>query len=153
MTNILKGIGLVIAGLAVGWLVSAGMHQQDTHATGGIYNQVQQVYDQAGIHVGPNGSSLVQIIDTTCTATVYASLAATSSQPFDCPVTGIIAGDRVTMQLLPGADIGPSYNFSAIGAGASSTSGYARGIIYNLTGAATSSYSQATSSVHVTVWR
>ena len=111
--------------------------------------------DNAGcLTIGASGTKVCQVIDTTCNAIVYGSTIAASSSAFaDCPVTGILSTDRVDATLALGSSIPPSFNFSLQGAGASTTAGYARFSIFNSTGAATSSYKQATTSVHIQVYR
>lgn len=48
MTNILKGIGLVITGLVVGYVASVVMHPQQSNV-GGVYNQTTRSFTDAVI--------------------------------------------------------------------------------------------------------
>jgi hypothetical protein len=106
------------------------------------------------VTLGASGSAINQVLFTTCTLTVYGtSLAATSSARFDCPVTGLTtAAKAVFISLASTTQTGAGNgSFMVFGTGASTTAGYATGFIYNLSGAATSSYAQATSSAQVFV--
>jgi hypothetical protein len=98
-----------------------------------------------GILIGSAGTGINQLLHGTCTATVYASLAATSSQLADCTVAGALPGDHVFVALPNSANAGE--NFAIAGSAASSTAGHIAFTIENLTGAATSSYAQATTGV------
>lgn len=115
-------------------------------------SQQLNVSSTGGLTLGASGTALSQVIDTTCTAIAYTSLAATSSQQLDCPVTGAVSTDRVLVAL-PLAASNAALGFTIGGAAASTTAGYVSFRLYNLTGAATSSYAQATTSVHVIVTR
>lgn len=86
MTNILKSTALVIAGLAVGWLVSVATNKAPAPIDfGGVYNQVQQSFDQAGFHVGPSGTNIMGIKATGCTINSYSNtIAASSSVVVSC---------------------------------------------------------------------
>ena len=81
------------------------------------------------------------------------SLAATSSQLLSCTVTGVLAGDVVSVQL-PGTAAS-----STVGANGLFVFGTSAGTdviyfnIFNLTGAATTSFKQATTSVLYTILR
>jgi hypothetical protein len=144
--NVLIVVALVaFAGLSVSKSANYG-------TTGASYNPLQEQFG-GGLIVGNQGSALAQVIDTTCTGIAYGSLAASSSRQMDCAVAGVLPGDRVQVDLPLAANIGPSYNFDIGGQGASSTAGYVSYWLNNMTGAATSSYSQATTSVHVSVFR
>lgn len=106
------------------------------------------------IKVSSSGTTLNGIISTTCNITVYASLSATTTQSFDCPVTGALTtakfvGVGATVTQNPGSSI--ANNLVLWGGHASTTAGFVSGYITNLTGIATSSYPLATTSVPVLV--
>ncbi len=92
-----------------------------------------------------SGTAITRVLHGTCTLTSYASLAATSTTWHDCAVTGATTADRVVF----GAPytIQATSNLMYVNPRASSTAGYIGVEIYNNTGAATTSYPLATTSV------
>lgn len=79
---------------------------------------------------GSSGSPLTQIIKGTCNL-VGGTVAATSSAPADCAVTGVVDGDLVFAQLATSTAGG-----AITGARASTTAGYITVRLMNLAGAA-----------------
>lgn len=106
-----------------------------------------------GVKFSTSGTAVVGVNFGTCTAIVYASLAATSSQRADCVATGAASGDKVIVMLPQAARASANDNFIIAGASASSTAGYISFNLYNMTGVATSSYPLATTSVQYFLFR
>ncbi len=111
-----------------------------------------------GAPIGSSGTAITQVISSTCNATsaARATVAATTSAAFFCAVTGAASGDRVFVSLPAGAGINPSgsgtpWGGFVIGSGYASTSDYIGFNIMNLTGVATSSFTQATTSIQYLV--
>ena len=105
----------------------------------------------AGIVIGTGGTELNLVLAGSCAAaTTATSIVATSTATHTCAVTGVTAGDQVLVQLpLSGASFGALQAVSAT----TTTSNVISFEILNLSGVATSSYPQATSSVSYWVWR
>src|SRR3990167_4991694 len=109
-----------------------------------------------GIQIGTtatNRTLLNGVIATTCTGIVYASLGATTTAPIDCAVTGALTSAKFVSLHLPSGlpPAGINRNLIVSGGFASSTAGYITAYITNITGAATSSYPLATTSMQVLV--
>lgn len=107
-------------------------------------------------YAGCTGTAVNKILQGTCNAVQYTpgSFAATSTtQQFYCPVAGVVAGDNVSVSLPAGAGANafgagsPYLGFILVSASASSTAGFIQFSISNQTGAATSSFTQATTSI------
>jgi len=165
MTNILKNIGLVIAGVIVGLLFSA--ISVKSNPVGGVYNQVTKYFydginvgtsgqytisstgavtNTASVTTGTNGSTISFVKATTCNL-VGGTIAATSSAVGDCAVTGVVAGDLVIPTLATS-----TANVVATGARASSTAGFVTVRLLNLTGSA-SSFTAVGSSTTLFIFR
>lgn len=71
----------------------------------------------------------------TCNLIGTPTITATSSAPMDCAITGIVAGDNLTLHMATTSRISAASYWSIVGYSASSTSGYATVNIYNGTGA------------------
>lgn len=100
-----------------------------------------------GLKVGSNGSTNQEIKSTTCTlATTELPLEATSTDAFTCAITGVNTGDQVFVSLPSnsGSNLGGFVVDSATAGSGTITVG-----ITNLTGAATSSFPLATTTVQV----
>lgn len=121
-------------------------------AAGDFESDVAAVFNST-FSLGTNGTSLNGIIATTCTGIVYASLAATTTAPIDCAVTGTLTTAKVVVLSLPNERVaaGNALNLIVFGAHASSTPGYITAYVTNLLGVATTSYAQATTSMPVLV--
>lgn len=148
----LGAIGILIAGIVVGLLFRPAQTTPSNNV-GGVYNQVQRNFDLDGIHVGPSGANLTQLQVNTCNLTQYTlgSFPASTTAQFFCAVTGVVSGDLVFGSLPVGAGANlagysmPGGGFNLVAAYATST-GQIGVTIANNTGAATSSFSQATTS-------
>lgn len=105
---------------------------------------------QLPLKLGASGTAVNSIIYGTCNPTeVGTSLAATSTATFICSVPGVTAGSNVIGDL-PSTAANTAGAFVLVNAYAT-TSGAIGFTILNLTGAATSSFSQATTSVEYLV--
>lgn len=141
MKSILSSI--IAAAIVSVVLLGAALPSLDSNNLGGVYNNPSKTYFQDGIVVsgatstvnaltlGSSGTALAQIVKGTCNL-VGGSIAATSSAPADCAVTGVKSGDIVL------ATLATSTNGVITGARASSTDGYITVRVFNLTGAASS---------------
>lgn len=99
------------------------------------------------------GSQIQGLFSGTCTATFSGtSLAATSTGQFFCPVTGVLSGDKVHVTLGAGARSGAGAWLTAVD-GYATTTGFIGFDIANWTGAATTSFAQATTAVQYWVAR
>lgn len=151
------GVYFFSGGLKFGALTPTGPQHRQVEAfiqgiTFGTRNQSQ--FDNAGkFTLGSSGTALTNIIATTCTGIVYASLGATTTAPIDCAVTGALTTAKAVILELPSGQpaAGIVRNLIVTGGHASSTAGYVTANITNLTGTATTSYAQATTSMKVLV--
>lgn len=158
----MKTTSLWVALIAVAIIAIVGLFtpaaQQISQFVGGITNY--DSVETAGLAVGSGcdnegstctGTTVTQVLEGTCNPTQAAkgSHAATTSLQFFCAVSGVVAGDRVTV--IP--PVGAGANISGAGSiyggfvvnGAYATSSDFIGFnVLNLTGAATTSYPQAT---------
>lgn len=107
-----------------------------------------------GLKVGTTTGIAVfnQITSGTCTLQNYAgSFTATTSLNHNCPATGVQAGDKVFVSLPINLALGvvtqAGNSIYVQGAAASTTAGNITVTLFNNTGTATTSYSQATTSV------
>lgn len=106
-----------------------------------------------GASFGAQGSALNSFIDGTCNPTFYGtSFAASTTATFVCSVSGVQAGDLIWGDMPKGAGV-LGGGAGSLGLGFSIVSAYATTsnlidfTIANFTGAATSSFAQATTSV------
>lgn len=133
MTKFLTFAGFAVAGLVAGYLVQANIQ-----SLGGVYSQTIQNFDQGGLHIGPNGSTINELKATTCNFLgMDVSHAATSTKPYDCAVTGLASGDVVMAQI---ASSSPTAGQTTIGwlirsCHASTTADYLTCDWFNATGA------------------
>jgi hypothetical protein len=160
-------IALILSIIACVAILLGGFSHK-TASVGGTTN-----YDTIGatglqIGVGCNnslgtcqGTTLSQVISGTCNPTFYGtSLAATSTGVFACASTNVLAGDKVFVMLpsgagaatAAGAAASPYGGFNA-NAGFATTTGIFAFNIQNLTGAATTSFTQATTAVQYVIIR
>ena len=112
-----------------------------------------------GTSGGSSGTTLAQILKGTCnlSTTVARTALSTSTLPFQCAVTNAASGDQVFVSLANdgGSVTGPA-NIGGIRASyaiASSAAGYIEVGLSNWSGAATSSYTIATTSVQYWIVR
>jgi hypothetical protein len=146
----LSTLVIVLLVLALGG--AAYMYFSPSYGGGTITNITNPFWFKNTVKVGANGTAVSGVIATTCDATVYASLGATSTAKFDCPVTGALTTAKaVSFGSLATAQTGNYGNLIIWGGRASSTAGYVSGFITNLTGQATSSYALATTSIPVLI--
>lgn len=174
MTTSIKWlIGIVVAAIAGVILGAMFFHSQSAPVAGAINNgaavqnypywftngfyggssQQFSVDSSGAMTLGSSGTKLSSVIATTCTGIVYASLTGTSTQSFDCAVTGALTTAKFVGISIPNGATYLSTNAGIIvwGGHASTTAGYVSGYITNLSGVATSSYAQATTSMPVLV--
>lgn len=152
-------IAVIVIGLLLSQLAGSG---NPTQNVSGVYNQVQSFFDQAGLRIGKGAHTVTYFDNTTCnlTQSVIGSFAASSTKEHWCAVSGVRAGDSVRI-LLPHPSDGSSNAYLAKGLGsgfdvitAFATTSDVIGIdITNNSGAATSSYAWATTSVKVHIER
>lgn len=98
------------------------------------------------VAIGSGGTTITKLLTGTCNlSTGTATIAATSSGAFYCAITGVASGDNVFVSL----PIGAASTYAGIHVVAAyATSSNMIGVnLANFTGVATSSYSQATTSV------
>src|SRR3989344_2730000 len=107
-----------------------------------------------GVTAGSSGTALTKKTASTCDgpSPARATVAATTSAAFFCAVTGAASGDKVFVSLPAGAGINPSgagtpWGGFVVGSAYATTTDYIGFNIMNLTGIATSSFTQATTSV------
>lgn len=140
MTNILKGTGLVIAGVVVGLLASVVMHGQ---TFGGVYSQVSN-YFQQGINVGPNGRTINNEYFGTCTGVATSTTMAVGGlYEWTCTDNRVTAGDNLQAMFAnssAGALGGLGFSIENV---AATTSGQFGVRIRNELGIATSSVNNA----------
>lgn len=168
MDKVLKYAG-VVALVAIVLLVLIGLNSggSNTNILGGTTNY--DAVEAASLGIGSGcademstctGTLVTQILEGTCNPTQNAagSHAASSSMEYFCAVTGVESGDRIFISLPAGAGANASGAGSIYGGflvnGAFATTSDKIGMsIYNATGAATSSFPQATTSVMYRVTR
>lgn len=151
MTNtnkIIVGIAIV-AVLVVGFILGTLGGHEATPTPAPVKDLGAVVYDfsnlAGGIRVGMNGSSIRAIYSGTCNLfSAGDTIAATSSVIASCLAPGVIAGDRVFVSLAT-STAGNNDNFVAIGASASSSSGYIAVSLLNLAGGASQTTKAGTS--------
>lgn len=172
---------IVIAGLAALALLFAGLYYFKSSpqlfggitVTGPLHYQAesflqgvgfgtrnQSQFDNAGkLTVGASGTAKTQELFGTCNPTQYSpgSFAATTTSQFFCAVTGVNSGDKVFISLPIGAGAntnGSASVYMGFAAWGYATSSNQIGITYaNWTGAATTTFPQATTSVQYHVIR
>ena len=151
MNNIIS----VIVGFA---LLLVGAASGKTLYSGNTIESIPKLFVN-GFTVGDQGTALTDVVASTCTATFSGtSLAASSSGQFFCSMAGARSGDRVHVMLPAGAGANAQGAASLYG-GFVVTSAYATTTdvvgfnIANLTGAATTSFAQATTGVQVWINR
>ena len=112
--------------------------QQMTDKLGGMTNldglTITPVLSSDGLAVGSSGTTIQKVIDTTCSIVANSSVPATSTRNFDCTVTGVVSGDRVTAMLAASSSVASQYVIK--GVTASTTDGYVTISLLNLTGTA-----------------
>lgn len=138
-----------LVALAISFVVTVGNNQ--SNFSGLSERDIKAV----SLTVGDNGTKINELKATTCNlSTTQLPLEATSTDVFYCAVTGVASGDLVWVQLPSdngqvGLSTGGGVGFQTTYAVASSTAGYIEVGIGNLTGAASSTFPLATTSVRV----
>lgn len=155
MNKFISWLALVVALVAVTAAVVGGNNQpvQNTGAVtpGTRFPSGITVGNPANLGAYPTNIS--KVIAGECNARlVGTTFAATSSAMFLCDVTGVRAGDYVNVALPVGAGINPTGAGAIsggfiVGTSFATTSNVIGFSITNMTGAATTSFSQATTSV------
>ena len=93
----------------------------------------------SNLTIGSSGTAMSQVLTGTCTLQgANLSVAATSTQSFSCPVTGVVANDKVFVSLATTSNVGTGRQWILAGHSASSTSGFIVVDLFNLTGVAAS---------------
>lgn len=156
MSNKKLTIGLVVAIV----IAITGLFfplKQTILSFGGVTNYDE--LDATAVKVGSNGSRYDLIATGTCnlSQSVNGSHAATTSKEYFCAATGAAAGDVVQIALPAGAGNNPNGAGSLAGGftvnGSYSTTTDVIAVqLLNVTGVATSSFVQATTSVVYTIW-
>jgi hypothetical protein len=147
---------LIIGVLALLAVIGGFLYfSKDTNILAGTTNLNSLNLDTSLI-VGPSGSTINELVATTCTLTTTVSRLplATSSQPFDCAVTGMASGDIVFGSLASdGGSLSGTTGIRLSSINASTTAGYAQVWLShqsdNVLAAATSSFALATTSFQV----
>lgn len=144
-------IGLVIAGIVIS--VFSAVLVADEKKVSGVYNQVANYFGN-GLYIGEvSGTSdlLEKVVTTSCNAsTTELPLEATSTDAFSCTITGARSGDNVYVSLPYTSDVSGGLILSGRATASSDTITFG---VTNLSGAATSSFPLATTSVQVTITR
>lgn len=125
-------VAIVIALLAVGIAIS---NKAPTASFAGVINYDE--LDATAIKIGgSSGSRVGPVIASTCSliSANYTNLAASTSLPMDCAVTGVVSGDLVFAQFATSSPLGEGWLVAQ--SSASSTSGFITLRIVNNTGAA-----------------
>jgi len=160
-TGFVAGLGLVVAVVALvlsftsgGGLSGSVLEHKQTDFVNGLRVAGDLVFDgtsgNPAFTLGDSGSSQTKVIEGTCNAaTALLPLEATSTDAFTCTVTGAVAGDQCHVTL-------PNYDLPFGGlfvAGCTASTDTITFSIMNDTGAATSSFPVATTSVSYRVER
>lgn len=125
MINKIKEWSGLVALIAIVLFLIFGQHASSTRL-GGVtnYDEVDATAFKAG---GANGSRFGPLIFGACTPTYSDSqVTASTTKAFDCPVTGVVAGDSVFVTNASTTPTGSGNNIGMFitGASASSTSGF-----------------------------
>lgn len=153
----LKYVGVAIAGIVVGSLFSVVTKSAPSQDYSGVYNQVQRVFDQAGVHIGPNGTNLNGLKVGGCTIySTATTIAASSSAVTSCQaatdgsisgIAGITTDSVCTLQTASSTN--PLFGGLLVGGVSASTTqaGTLDARIYNATGGTFTWSATASSSV------
>lgn len=147
-----KQIGVAIVSILslLGAIAFFEVNVTETHTLGSTGNGSETYYNSqwlvGGVQIGLTGTLDANRQFGTCNPTFYGtSLGATTTGTFVCPVQGINAGDFIHADL-PLTEAGTGGGFDIVNAYAT-TSNTVAFTYLNLTGAATSSFKQATTAV------
>jgi hypothetical protein len=139
----------------VGAASGAAHYQKESFLQGlaaGVRDQFS-ISNTGAVTIGSSGTSVANFLYGTCNLTqmVAGSQNASSTATFFCSATGVLASDKIEVDLPSGA--GATYGgFIATNAYATTT-GILAVTIANFSGIATSSFAQATTSIEYFDWR
>lgn len=142
IVSIIAIVALVVGLIATGVSFFKGTSDQ---SIGGLSERDVQA---VSLKVGDKGSKITKEITGTCNASMATTLAATSTANATCTVAGVASGDKVFVSL-PSVSGGLGF---AVTHTVASTNTITFGIL-NLSGAATTSFPLATTSVQYWVLR
>jgi len=142
---IVIAIVALILGIAIGAVVGGNNQPQNSPIVGGMTNldglTITPVDSGDGLTVGSSGTNVSFIASGTCTLVTGAggtdeSHTASTTEPYDCAVTGAVSGDDVLMQFATSTETTStvSSGWVIVGAKASTTSGYITANILNFSG-------------------
>lgn len=163
-TNKILWVAIFIVGVLAGWFSHQPNLDMKFGAVGGLlaenylpfvmynggYNSAKDI-NTSGLlsttgtfSVGSSGTALSQILKGTCTPIIPLGatlVAASSTFPIDCAVTGVVSGDIVSVSFSTSTASSPTWgatspNWEILGQKASSTSGYITFTVLNQTGGA-----------------
>lgn len=100
--------------------------------------------------LGASGTAITNLANGTCTASTTGAFAATTSQAFSCSVSNAVAGENVDINLPNNQGLG-AHGGGFVVLGTTVTAGLVQWTEENLTGASTSSFPLATTSVGYTL--
>jgi hypothetical protein len=151
---LLSVVVALLISLGVGYVVIRGVQSNLAQLGGGLSDRD---INAVSLKVGQNGSKFGTLKATTCNLAITAGRLplATSSQPFQCAITGVKSGDFVSVWLASdGGSLSGTGGIQTSYAKASTTAGYIEVGLYSRptsigTTVATSSFSLATTSVQV----
>ena len=134
--GVIAVVALVIA--IIGVYTPAG--RSVSSYLGGVTNYDE--IDVTALKVGGSNGTRMGVITHTASCTLIVPVAtqtASTTQPYDCAVTGVVSGDTVFAQFASTTGLtafGSGGQWSIVGAKASSTAGFVTVLIRNETGAA-----------------
>lgn len=165
MTNKSLTVGLIaVAIIAIGGYffpqIQSLVGSVGTRFPNGLAVGTTATVTQNKITIGNSGTALGNVLFGTCNAQQKStgSFAATTSAQFYCAVTGAASGDNVQVMLPAGAGTNADGAASITGgfvvvSASATSSNFIQFTLDNFTGAATSSFAQATTSVQYTIFR
>lgn len=144
------GVALVAVFLAIGAYLYPAVSDAPTAGASTPGTRFPRGITIGDVSFSPTNLALVQA--GTCNAAMAATISATSSSAATCTVTGARTGDIVNVQLPQAGAIATSFGWFSAG-GTKATTDTITFNIQNLTGAATTSFPLATTSVSYQVYR
>lgn len=138
--SIMFGVLIVTTGVSAATTISTNINTAGTLTVSGA-SSLAAVTTSGTLTVGSSGTALTQIIKGSCSSwngtglnSMDGSQTASTTEAYDCAVTGVVSGDVVIAQLASSTPItttaGSAY-WSIVGAQASTTSGYITILLYN----------------------
>lgn len=174
MTNIkawiavgILGVGLFFCGFLFGksqvaekLLGAIGTNPIENYVPAILYNegyysnlpiQTTSTVTSSGSQTGTSGTAFTFIQGNTCTATTSTAVfTATTTKTHNCAATGALAGDKVIVQL---NQSGSAFGALTVVSSTVTESNFFHFDLLNLTGVATSSYPQSTTTVKYWIYR